>query len=258
MYVGPDHSRLERNSAGGRILHGARNGKRIHARNVLAVQVDEAFVLRALSAHAASGDDGCLLAEFRVPLNAGVRHRFTRRHHSELRETIQQPGFFFVEVAQRIPVADFRAVLESKQPRFYRLERADAGAALRERLPELDAISPERAHHTHSSNGNPVVHVAAHARTCMVMLFVSGADPHAALSFLAWSRNRQTNKDVVPAGRPQTCPTTFSRRLCSGVLAPVIRPGPAPCRPDSPLTAWRSRPPHRARSEYFAPRHRGY
>jgi hypothetical protein len=105
---------LERNPAGCRVLHAARNGQRIHTRNVLAVKIDEAFILGALSAHAAARDDGRFLAQLRAPLDARVGYRFSRSYHAELSESIQHAGFFLVEVAQRIPVMHFRAVFKSK------------------------------------------------------------------------------------------------------------------------------------------------
>ncbi len=61
---GPHHAGLERDAAGGGVFHGARNGERIHARDVVAIEIDEALVLGGLAADAGAGDDGGGFAQF--------------------------------------------------------------------------------------------------------------------------------------------------------------------------------------------------
>ena len=95
---GPHHAGLERDAAGGGVFHGARNGERIHARDVVAIKIDEALVFGGLAADAGAGDDGGGLAQFLGPLDAGRGDGLARRDYAELRETIEQTDFFFVEV----------------------------------------------------------------------------------------------------------------------------------------------------------------
>ncbi len=95
---GPHHAGLERDAAGGRIFHGARNGQRIHARDVVAIKIDEALVFGGLAADAGARDDGGGFAQFLGPFDARRGDGLARRDYAELRKTIEQADFFFVEM----------------------------------------------------------------------------------------------------------------------------------------------------------------
>ena len=156
---GANHARFERDPARGRVLHGARDGQRVYARNIIAIKIDEPFVLGTLAAHAAASDDRGVFAQLFGPFDAGLGDRLARRDYAELRKPIEQPDFFFFEMPGCIETPNFRAVLKSKQPAIDRLKGPDARLPGDERPPKLTTVMPQRGDDAGARHHHAALHV---------------------------------------------------------------------------------------------------
>jgi hypothetical protein len=147
---------FERNTTGARICHRSRDSQRRNFRVLLPVKPDIAFFFRKLAAHAASGDDGRPVAEFRIELDAALRDRFTRRDCCHLRETLQYQQIFFAEIVQRLESLGFRPAAELIRRGSGILQRPNTAIATADALPALFRVIAERAHQAQTGHRNPV------------------------------------------------------------------------------------------------------
>ncbi len=95
-----------------------------------------------------------LFAEVGGPFDLRVKDGFARGDGGELRETVQQGDFFFIEVIGDAIIARFGCIRETDRAGRDQLHRPDAAFTGGERLPERFAIRAERGNDADAGDGN--------------------------------------------------------------------------------------------------------
>src|SRR5713226_8642674 len=96
----------------------------------LAVELDEAGVLRGLPAEARPGHHRATLAQRFIKDDARILYRLARCQQCELREAIEQAGLAEIDVRQRIKIPHLGALRETQRGRIHGGDAGDSRAPL--------------------------------------------------------------------------------------------------------------------------------